>query len=467
MKRWYGPGGIAHVLRVGLPLLAGMGSLTAMHVTDRIFLGWHSQDALAASLPAGATFFLLTSFFLGTAGYAGVLVAQHVGAGQAARVGRVMWQGVWFAVLSFVPLSLLALASGPIFDAMGHPAEVRRLEAVYYRVLMFGAGLMVLEASLAAFFSGRGLTRVVMFVNFGGALLNIPLNYLLIFGKLGLPALGVAGSALATVTAWGVMAVAYALLIFTRDNDRLYGVFRGFRLDGGLFSRLVRLGMPGGAQVFLDVFAATVFIALSGRIGRAELTATSIVLSANTPAFLPLIGLSQGLAVIVGQAMGAGKPTEAVRAAGSAMGIMAVYMTIMAGFFLGLPDQLALVFRPNAADASFADALALCRPLFAWAVVLGFLDIVVHTAFGVLRGAGDTRYLMWAAAAVSLLALVLPAVAAVFLGGVGVVGLWGVFVFYAAVMTVVLWLRYRGGAWQTLRLVKPAGSGQEPGSPHA
>ncbi|MHC1791916.1 MATE family efflux transporter [Solidesulfovibrio sp.] len=467
MKRWHGPGGIAHVLRVGLPLLAGMGSLTAMHVTDRLFLGWYSQDALAASLPAGVTFFLLTSFFLGTAAYAGVLVAQHVGAGLAGAVGRVVWQGVYFALLSFVPLTLLALAAGPIFDAMGHPADVRGLEVTYYRVLMLGAGLMVLEASLAAFFSGRGLTRVIMCVNFGGMLLNIPLNYILIFGKLGLPALGVAGSALATVTAWASMAGVYALLIFTRDNDRLYGVFRNFRFDGGLFSRLVRLGMPGGAQVFLDVFAATVFIALSGRIGKAELTATSIVLSANTPAFLPLIGLSQGLAVIVGQAMGAGKPAEAVRAAGSAVRVMAVYMVVMAVFFLGIPDQLALIFRPNAADASFADALALCRPLFAWAVVLGFCDVVIHMVFGVLRGAGDTRYLMWAAAWVSIFALVLPAVAAVAFGGVGVVGLWGLFAGYAAILALVLFLRYRGGAWQTLRLVKPAGSGQDNGSPHA
>ena len=460
MKRWHGPGGIAHVLRLGLPLLAGMGSLTAMHLTDRIFLGWHSQDALAASLPAGVTFFLLTSFFLGTAGYAGVLVAQHVGAGLPGQVGRVLWQGVYFALLSFVPLILLALAAGPIFAAMGHPPEVRRLEVVYYRVLMLGAGFMVLEAALAAFFSGRGLTRVIMFVNFGGALLNIPLNYVLIFGKLGLPALGVAGSALATVTAWVVMAAVYCLLIFTRDNDRLHGVIRGFRFDAGLFARLVRLGMPGGAQVFLDVFAAMVFIALSGRLGRAELTATSIVLSANTPAFLPLIGLSQGLAVIVGQAMGAGKPAEAVRAAGSAVRVMAVYMAVMAAIFLSVPDQLARVFAPNDADASFADAVALCRPLFAWAAALGLCDIVIHMGFGVLRGAGDTRCLMWAAAATTVFALVIPASCAVAFGWVGVVGLWGLFAFYAAVLAVVLWLRYRGGTWQTLRLVKPVPTGR-------
>jgi MATE family multidrug resistance protein len=456
MERWQGPGGYAHVLRVGLPLLAGMGSITAMHLTDRLFLGWYSQDALAASMPAGTTFFLLTSFFLGTVGYVGVLIAQNVGAGKSGAIGAVLWQGIHFSWLSFVPLVALALAAEPLFAAMNHPPGVRRLEVVYFRVLMFGGGLMVLEASLAAFFSGRGLTRAVMLVNFGGALLNIPLNYVLIFGRLGFPALGVAGSALATVAAWAAMAAAYGLLIFTRANDRRFGVRRAFRPDAAIFSRLIRLGVPGGAQVFLDVFAVTFFIILAGRIGKAELSATSIVLAANSPAFMPLLGLSQGLAVVVGQCMGAGRPLDAKRAAGSAMRLMAVYIAVMAALFLGLPDQLAELFRPRELDPDFDAALRLCRPLFAWAVVLGACDVVIHAVFGVLRGSGDTRFLMLAAAAVSALVMVLPASVAVVRWGIGVTALWGIFALYAVVLAGVLWLRYRAGAWQKLRLAEPA-----------
>jgi len=456
MKRWQGQGGYAHVLRVGLPLLAGMGSLTAMHLTDRLFLGWYSQDALAASMPAGVTFFLLTAFFLGAVGYAGVLIAQNVGAGRPGAIGSVLWQGIHFAGLSFLPLCLLALAAGPIFAFMDHPSEVRRLEIVYYQVLMFGAGLMVLEASLAAFFSGRGLTRAVMLVNFGGALLNIPLNYVLIFGRLGLPALGTAGSALATVTAWAAMAATYAVLIFTRDNERRFGVRRSWRFDGATFNGLVRLGMPGGAQIFLDVLAVTVFIALAGRLGKAELTATSIVFAANMPAFMPLLGLSSGLAVVVGQSMGAGRPQEARRAAGSAMHLMAGYMAVMVAIFLGVPDMLAELFRPREADVDFAAAVALCRPLFAFAACLGVCDVVLHTAFGVLRGAGDTRFLMLAVGAVAFAGLIVPSVAAVNWLGIGLFGLWAIFLGYAALLAVVLWLRYRAGAWQRLRLVEPA-----------
>jgi multidrug resistance protein, MATE family len=456
MRRWNGPGGYHHVLRVGLPLLAGMASLTVMHLTDRLFLGWYSQDALAASMPAGIVYFLFTSFFLGTVGYVGVLIAQNIGAGRPEAIGPVLWQGVYFSIVSCVVLCALALAAEPLFTAMAHPPEIRRLEIIYYRVLMFGGGIMVLEAALAAFFSGRGLTRAVMLVNFGGTLLNIPLNYLLIFGNFGLPALGTAGSALATVAAWTAMAATYAVLIFTRANDRRFRVRRSFRLNGAIFSKLIRLGAPGGAQVFLDVFAVSFFIILAGRIGKAELTATSIVFAANSPAFMPLLGLSAGLAVVVGQAMGAGKPEEAKRAAGSAMRLMAVYMVVMAGLFLGVPNQLAEFFRPREADADFAAALRLCRPLFAWVVVVGACDVILHTSFGVLRGAGDTRFLMQASAVISIIGLIVPAYVAVAWFGVGVNGLWGLFAAYAIVLAGVLWLRYRAGTWQKIRLAEPS-----------
>ncbi|WP_428565412.1 MAG: MATE family efflux transporter [Solidesulfovibrio sp. DCME] len=456
MKRWHGPGGYAHVLRVGLPLLAGMASITAMHLTDRLFLGWYSSDALAAAMPAGAAFFLFTSFFLGTVGYVGVLIAQNIGAGRPEAIGAVLWQGIYFSLASFVALFALSLGSEAVFAAMDHAPAVRRLEVTYFRVLMSGAGFMVLESCLAAFFSGRGLTRAVMVVNFGGALLNIPLNYILIFGKCGLPALGTAGSALATVAAWAAMVTTYAVLVFSRRNDGLFSTRRAFRPDWGLFRKLVLLGMPGGAQIFLDIFAVTVFIALAGRLGVTELAATSIVLSANTPAFMPLLGLSSGLAVVVGQAMGAGQPGEARRAAGSALRIMAVYMAVMAVFFLGFPEQLASFFRPHGDDTGFAAILPLCRPLFAWGVGLGLCDIVLHTCFGVLRGAGDTRFLMVSAGLVSFFALVAPAWLAVTWLHVGIVPLWGLFVLYALTLAVVLALRYRGGAWQKLRLVEPA-----------
>ena len=459
MGRWQGPGGYAHVLQVGLPLLAGMAAITVMQLTDRLFLGWYSQDALAAAIPSGCTFYLLTSFFLGTVSYVGVLIAQNIGAGRPEAIGAVLWQGIAFSLLSFFPLCALALAADPIFAIMDHPPEVRRLEAMYFQVLMFGAGFAVLETCLSAFYSGRGLTRAVMLVNIGGMLLNVPLDYWLIFGGWGLSAMGTAGSALATVASWAIMAAIFAGRIFTRGNQRRFGVRRDWRPCGPLFSKLVRLGAPGGAQIFLDVFAATFFIALTGRVGKAELTATSLVFAANSPAFMPLLGLSAGLAVVVGQAMGGGRPQVARRAAGSAMRLMAGYIAVTATAFLTVPEWIAGLFSPQGDSPDFVAAVALCRPLFAWMALLGGIDIVTKTAFGVLRGAGDTRFLMVSAGVLSFAVLVVPATLARAWLDAGLPLLWGIFTLYTGVFAGVLWMRYRSGSWQQLRLVEPVPAG--------
>lgn len=456
MGRWQGPGGYAHVLQVGLPLLAGMAAITVMQLTDRLFLGWYSQDALAAVIPSSCTFFLLASFFFGTVGYVSVLIAQNIGAGRPEAIGAVLWQGIAFSALSVFPLCALALAAGPIFAVMGHPPEVQRLEVLYFRILMFGEGFAVLETCLAAFYSGRGLTRTVMLVNIGGMLLNVPLDYWFIFGGFGLPPLGTAGSALATVAAWAVMAAIFAGLVFTRENQRRFRVLRDWRPHGPLFAKLVRLGAPGGAQIFLDVFAAAFFIALTGRIGKAELTATSLVFAANAPAFMPLFGLSAGLAVVVGQAMGGGQPQVAKRAAGSAMRLMAGYIAVTATLFLTVPEWIAGLFSPQGDSPEFVAAVALCRPLFAWMALLGVIDIVTKTMFGVLRGAGDTRFLMVSAGVLSFSVLVVPSFLALTRWHAGLFSLWEIFVIYTGAFAGVLWMRYRSGSWQRLRLVEPA-----------
>ena len=129
MNRWQGPGGYAHVLRVGLPLLAGMGSITAMHLTDRLFLGWYSKDALAAVMPAGAAFFLFTSFFLGTVGYVGVLIAQNIGAGRPVMVH--CWGGI--GRTRVIVGCWLARHGWPGAAALKRLAELRRGEPTGYR----------------------------------------------------------------------------------------------------------------------------------------------------------------------------------------------------------------------------------------------------------------------------------------------------------------------------------------------
>ena len=190
------------VLRVSLPLVVSMSSTMIMEFTDRIFLANYSLDAIAAALPAGITSFLFISFFMGTAQYLNVFVAQYTGSGTLHRVGAVLWQGIYFSVLSGVAMAGLYFLAEPLFRLGGHSPEVQALEVVYFRILCLGSGILIIGTSLSCFFSGRGRTRPVMILNMIGTLFNIPLDYALINGIWIFPEWGIRGAAIATVMSW-------------------------------------------------------------------------------------------------------------------------------------------------------------------------------------------------------------------------------------------------------------------------
>lgn len=181
------------VLALALPLVVATCFWTVMNFTDRMFLLWHSDAAMAAALPAGLMHFTLLCFPFGLVTYLSTFVAQYFGAGRPERIGRIIWQGVWVAIVA-CPLILATIPLAPgIFRAVGHGPEVAALEVAYYQVLAWGAGGALLSAVCSAFFTGLGRTRVVMVVDASAAVLNVVLDYAWIFGRFGFPAWGRAG----------------------------------------------------------------------------------------------------------------------------------------------------------------------------------------------------------------------------------------------------------------------------------
>ncbi len=249
-RQWFQQRGYRKVSAVCLPLVLSMSAATLMTFTDRIFLANYSLNAISAALPAGITSYLFVTFFGGISGYAGVFIAQYTGRGSHLKVGKVLWQGIYFTLATGICLWLLALfATAPLFSLAGHPREVQELEQIYFSILCKGAVFSVATVTLSTFFTGRGLTRPVMLITFLGVIINIPLDYGLIFGHWGLPELGIKGAAIATVAAWVIEVVCLVLLIFTAKNNHCFGVFSEYRFDRRLFTRLMRFGIP----VFIGV----------------------------------------------------------------------------------------------------------------------------------------------------------------------------------------------------------------------
>ncbi len=458
-KTWPATYPYAEVTRVCLPLVMGMAATMVMEFTDRVFLANYSVAAISAALPAGIAAFLCMAFLGGVGGYISVFIAQYNGAGRNDKIGAALWQGIYFTLLAGLILVALSIyAAGPLFRLAGHSEEVRVLEEIYFNILCRGAILHVASHTLSGFFTGRGMTRPVMVSNFVGMAVNIPLDYALINGVWGFPELGITGAALATVFSWAVIVVILALVIFTKDNEKRFAVFTSRAFDRDIFARLLRFGIPGAMQFSIDIFAFTFFILMVGRIGTVELAATNIVLSINSLAFMPALGFSYGVSSLVGQALGRGKPAQAQRTTWSAVHILCGFTLVLDLLFIFAPQAIISLFIPTAnLQADYAQILPLAVNLLRVVAAYVLLDALYMIFSAVLKGAGDTRFIMWCVGLASLFAMLLPLYAGIEIFQWGIYFAWYCVLFYVALLFALSAFRYRQGKWQRMLVVAREG----------
>ena len=462
-ERWSKKNGYRHVLAISLPLVASMGSLTLMQFTDRMFLANYSADAIAAALPAGIASFTAVAFFMGVANYVNAFVAQYMGACVFKRIGASLWQGIYFSLMASCVLALFYFFSEPLFDLIGHSPHIRKLEVAYFNILTLGAGLVVLASAMACFYTGRGLTKTVMAVHAIGAAVNIPLDYCLINGVGLFPELGIVGAALATVTASATIVGILSVLIFSTHNRLRYETWKGRAFDKELFGRLMHYGLPSGIQFFLEIFGITFFIQMVGRLGDVELAASNIVLSIETLSFLPMVGFHIGTATLVGQAIGSGRPEDGTYATISALHITMTYMILVAILFVVTPKPLLNLFKAHhLTTAQYAEILNLGVILMRFVAVFCFFDALNLVFSGAIKGAGDTRFIMWTIGALSLGVMITPMYVAVEVLRGGIYTTWALATFYICALGIAFMIRYRQGKWKTMRVIEfqPIGVGR-------
>jgi MATE family multidrug resistance protein len=453
-KRWHGPGGYAELLRVGIPLILSTGFWSIQQFVDRMFLAWYSPEAVAASSPAGLVSWTIASVFVGTAGYVNTFVAQYYGARHYTRLGPAVWQGVYLTVLALlVGVAAFALAR-PMFALAGHPPAVTELEVAYFRVLSLGMFAPVLGSALSSFFSGRGQTWVVMWASALATLTNIVLDYGLIFGKWGLPELGITGAAIATVVAGMVAVVVYAVLFFDGKHDGEFHTRRGWRPDFPLFARLLRYGLPSGMHFLLDILGWTFFVIIAGRLGTSELAATNIAFNINSLAFQPLYGIGMAVSILVCQWVGAELVDLAERSTWSGFHIGAIYMSLFALGYLLLPRLFLLPFAARADAAQMGTALASTVVLLRFVAAYSMFD-AMNIVFGsAVKGAGDTRFVMLVNVALSWIVMVVPSYVAVVVFGKGLLTIWTTATLYIMLVGVAFLWRFLAGKWKSMRVIE-------------
>jgi MATE family multidrug resistance protein len=430
------------IVKITWPVVITQLSYTAMGVIDTIMVGQLGVTALGAVGLAAMVTWTVFSFFWGLLSGVNTLVAQAVGAGDRRAAGVAFWQGIYLALTCGAFILVLWPLVPRIFVWSGATPEVQKLATEYMHIRLLGGLGFAMFLVADNFYRGLGRTRVPMYCGIVQMLLNCGLNWVLIFGKLGAPALGTNGAALGTV----IVRMLVGLLLF--GSIVLSGVSSEFHVREGrpfhrrVFVGLTRLSLPIGVQTVLEMTGISVFTALIARLGDAELAATNAVIQAWSVAFLAAGGLSVGATTLVGQVIGAGEPEEARRVVRRVLRLGYGLVAVTGMLYIALPHQLMALFVTR---AELPALLPFARPLFLIVVVCLVFDLQFAVLSGALRGAGDTTYAMLVNLGSAWL-LFVPATVLV-TPRFGLIGAWACLILHVFAMATLLVLRVRGSVW--------------------
>ena len=446
-------GNIFTSFRLILPLVLAMGANAVNQFADRVFLSRYSDVAIQGSLPGGILSWLFICLVVAAVGYSGTFVAQFWGAGSRHDAASAFAQGLWLTLAS-VPLIAASIPLGfLVFDLSGHAPEVVAAEKTYYWILQVGGMFCALGAALSGYFTGIGRTRIVGIANIVGNLANMLLDWMFIFGRCGCGEWGIAGAGWATAISAAIPCAILGVALFWDQTFRGKRLMAIMRLKPTLFMRIVRYGIPSGMHIFLDVLTFTVFVMLTGRLDAMSFAASNIGFAINHLSFAPLMGLSQGASVLVGQFQGEGDSSAASRAAVSCLLIGLAYVGLFIVFILTCSDMCMDFFRSGDSLFDPVQFRSVGHMLMAILSCWAAFDAITLILEGAIKGAGDTRYVMFVQLGVSFV-LWMPVVFAVMAFHPTIGWMWGTMPIYCGTCAMLILVRFLRGKWKKIRLVQ-------------
>ena len=438
------------ILKLVWPLALGMINNAVMQFVDRIYLAHDSMESLEAALPAGVLMWIFAGFFQTVVGYSSVFVAQYHGAGEEANCRASTRAAFAIAVVAGV-LSLPLVFAGEWFLSLSAPsAAVLAREKSYFVILMLGAFFVYAQMAVASYFTGRGWTRIVFWVNLFGNVLNIVLDPFLIFGWCGFPKLGMSGAAIATVAS---MAVQWLALEFVLRRERAGalaapGVWR-------IAMRILRFGVPAGFHAVLNVLSFTIFVFVTGGVGELDLAVSNACFTVNYLLLAPMEGFALGASTLVAQAIGRGEPDVAARDARRTVALGVGFVAVLSVAVVAAAHPILSLFVSGdlAGDSAalsrfYSLGLTLFLLMAAWQL-FDAADVIVS---GALKGAGDTKFVMWWMLVCSF-GIWLPCVFLVRSLHNTMPALWSTMVGYVFVICVGSFVRWSRGSWRGKRVV--------------
>ncbi len=377
------------LLKLATPIIIAQLANTAMGFVDTVMAGRVSPQDLAAVALGNSiwvpVFLLMTGILLATT----PKVAQRFGAGAHAEIGPLVRQALWLALAVGIAAAVILWNAEIILSLMNVDPALIEPAMGYLRAVACGFPAVALYHVLRCFSDGLGHTRPSMVIGLCGLALNIPLNYIFIYGKLGLPAMGGVGCGWATGLVMGFMFLSMLWWVKWAPFYQPSRIFSHFEWpQWAVLKRLLSVGLPIGIAVFAESSIFAVIALLIGGLGATVVAGHQIALNFSSMVFMIPYSLGMAATVRVGQALGRGEPREARFAAGVSMAAALGYACLSASLMLLLREQIAQIYTPDRAVILVATTLLVYSALFQ------FSDAIQVTAAGALRGYQDTRVTM-------------------------------------------------------------------------
>lgn len=423
---------LRELIRLAAPLAAAQAGTNLMGVVDVAVLGRLGAAELAGSGLANAIFFAFSVIGMGMVMGIDPLIAQAIGAGDRARARHVLWQGIWLGLVVAGTLTAVLLGATLLLPYIGAKPELVSPARIYLLVRLTSLVPHLLYFVMRAYLQAQGVTRPLLLSMIAANVFNLIADIVLVFGLGPIPAMGVAGAALATVACTILQFVWVAMAAFRIE---VHGHV-DHRWSQPELVRAFRVGLPLSLQMGAEVGIFALVGVLASRLGTLQLAAHQLAISLSALTFCVALGVASAGSVRVGRAIGA-RNAAATRIAGHTAFVLGIFvMGIGALSFALFPRAIARLVTNQ------ENVIVAALPLMLVAAVFQLSDGTQAVGAGVLRGAGDTRWSFWANVFGHWIIGFPVALLLGFRMGLGIVGLWWGLCAGLTVVAGLLFLRF-------------------------
>lgn len=379
------------LFRIGLPLMGAQLAQMGMGVTDAIMAGQYGSQDLAGVALGGSIFWPIMLLMMGTIQAVTPTVSQLHGAREYGEIGEVIRQGLWLAVIGGTVGAIALNNVGPAYRWLDVDPAAVAISLPYLQMASFGLPALICFFCLRFLADGTGYTRPALMIAVSALILKIPLNYVLIYGKLGLPEFGGVGCGIAqAIIMWAQLLM--ILLVVTRKRFHHTGWMSQFSWpDWQRIKPLLIIGLPIGATIFAEMGLFAMTTLLLGRFGAEIVAAHNIAMNLNGIMFMVPLALGMAATIRIGHRIGGGEIKDARMTAAIAMVTTVIVATIASIMIFFFRDHMVALYTSEADVAEVASTLLL------FVVFFLIFDATQATAAGALRGYKDTRIPMWIA----------------------------------------------------------------------